>query len=382
MDKFDEIIDVLQKFQNGYTERKLESVPLFMEELFSDRNDLSVLGTATGEIFLGYDEVKQLIKDDWEGWGDLYIDCQNAVISIDDETALFSTNGTVKYNFEHSQERDNGYVNFIRTITGDNESTQKQKITFINWVLALTYHQRKDQVREYFWPLILSGILVKEEGNWKIVSLHFSIKMPNFPDERFENSKQYLDSYNNQRNMIKKSNTNKELLEFLKSFEHEFKQKENISDQLIGKYFDINNEAYIICPENKWHKGIERIKEFFCNYNMNNLSLDIECAIKSEVRKFTWVAVVGTLKQIYTEEELINKSISKLNCLLDSDLSSQEKLFSAQRSIAYVLKESASGINHTYPIRMTAVISKSDNDMKFNSIHFSFPFNWILEGKL
>jgi hypothetical protein len=112
----------------------------------------------------------------------------------------------------------------------------------------------------------------------------------------------------------------------LKSFEHEFKHKENISDQLISKYFDINSEAYIICPENKWYKGIGRIKDFFSKYNMNGLSLDIECAITSEVGKSTWVTVVGTYKQIYTEEELINKSISELNHLLDSDQSSQEKL--------------------------------------------------------
>jgi hypothetical protein len=385
MDQIGEIRDVLEKFQNGYRERKLESVLPFVEELFSNRNSLSILGTGTEEICLGHDEVKELIEGDWEGWGDLYIDCKNAVISIDDGTAWFSTNGTVKYVFEHTQENYDSYVNFIKTITGNNELTQKQRITFINWVLALTYHQRKDQVREYFWPIILSGILTKEEGGWKIANLHFSVKMPNFPDERFENSKEYLESYNKQKDMIKKSNDNKtnaELLDFLKSFEHEFKHKENISDKLVSKYFGINDEAYIICPENKWYKGIDHIKEFLSNSNMNDLSLDIECTITSEVKRFTWVAVVGTLKQTFTEDELINKSISEVDNLLNSDLSSQEKLFSAQRSIAYVLKECSVGINHTYPIRMTAVISKNDHGMNFNCIHFSFPFYWIFEGKL
>ena len=83
-----------------------------------------------------------------------------------------------------------------------------------------------------------------------------------------------------------------------------------------------------------------------------------------------------------TEEELINRSLQDLDNIFKSNISSQEKLFQAQRSVAYVLKESASGMNYTCPIRMTAVISNNENGLKFNCIHFSFPFYWIFEGKI
>lgn len=383
--QYSEIRDILIKFQKGYSERKLENVDSFTEELFQHSDDISILGTATGEIFFGLNEVKQLIKDDWESWGDLNIDYKNAYISIDGNTAWVSTNGTVKYSFEHTQDRYDRYVDYIKTTAEDNKLTAKQRITFINWVLTLNYYQRDKQIREYFWPMSLSGFLVKEEDGWKIVHLHFSMVKPNFPDERFENSQEYIDSYNEQKNIFKRYKNNKateDISKFLKSFEDDFKENKYTSNELIIKYFDENDKVYVIGPENKWYEDAEHIKKFFINSDMGNLSLDIENAIASKSGKATWITVMGVLKQNFIEDELINRSLQELDNLFKSNLSSQDKLFAVQRSIAYVLKECASGMNYTCPIRMTAVVLNDEDRLKFNYIHFSFPFYWIFEGKI
>lgn len=237
VEQFKEVRRILRKFQEGYIERNLENVDLLAKELFVNSDDISVLGTLIGEICLGFDEVKELIKDDWEGWGDLKIDCENAHISINGNVAWFSTNGSVKYNFEHTPERYDSYVDYIKTTAEDNELTPKQRITFINWVLILNYHQRYEQVREYFWPIGLSGMLVKEGVKWKIIHLQFSMAKSNFPNERFENSKEYMENYEEQRSIVKKYKNNKiteDILEFLKNFENEFREKVDISDKLIG----------------------------------------------------------------------------------------------------------------------------------------------------
>lgn len=385
---YNEIKDILKKFQQGYSERKLENADSFAEELFQNSDDISVLGTATNEIFFGFNEVKQLIKDDWESWGDLNIDYENACISIEGNTAWFSTNGTVKYSFEHTQDRYDRYVNYINTTAKDNKLTPKQRITFINWVLTLNYHQRDKQAREYFWPMALSGILIKGESGWKIVHLHFSMVKSNFPDERFENSQEYVDGYEEQKTIIKKYKNNKvventeNISEFLRSFENEFRDKKHMSDEFIRKYFNECDNIYVVGPENKWYEDAKHIKEFFINSDMSNLSLDMENTVVSKSGKTIWITAVGTLKQAFTEDELINRSLQELDNLFNSNLSSQEKLFGVQRSIAYVLKECASGVNYTCPIRMTAVISNNEKGLKFNSIHFSFPFYWIFEGKI
>lgn len=46
-----------------------------------------VLGTGTGELFLGLEEVKTLIKDDWKYWGDVKIDLENVYIDNDNTVA-------------------------------------------------------------------------------------------------------------------------------------------------------------------------------------------------------------------------------------------------------------------------------------------------------
>lgn len=378
-----EIREILRQFQNGYTERNIEKVDVFVEELFKD--DTCVLGTGTGELFLDLEQVKGLIKDDWKYWGDIKIDLDNAYIDNEKTVAWFATTGNVKYTFKNTQEKYDSYLNFIKNKTEETEINPKQKITFINWVLALAYHQRLDKKREYLWPLRLSGVILKDNGKWKFANIHFSIPKANFPDERFENSKEYIESYNNQNVMAEKYMNNQmtaEIKTLLKSFETEIVGQRDISKELISKYFVTDNNPYIIRTENQLCIGIDQIKEFFAVNNDYILSLDLEHAIVSKHNKVTWVTACGKLKQTVTEEELYEKVLGELENLFQSDITSEEKIFVIHRNIAYALKESATGSDYTYPIRLTAVILEHMGKPIFQHIHFSFPFQWIFEGKI
>ena len=380
-----EIREILRQFQNGYTERNIEKVDTFVEELFIMGANTCVLGTGTGELFLGLEEIKTLIKDDWKYWGDVKIDLENVYIDNYNTVAWFATTGTVKYNFEDIQERYDSYLNFIKNKTEESEITPKQKITFINWVLALTYHQRLEKKREYLWPLRLSGVLLKDNGKWKFANIQFSIPKASFPDERFENSKEYIESYNNQNAIVEKHMNNQmaiELKTLLKRLETELVGQKDISRELISKYFVTESNPYIIGPENQWCIGVDQIKEFFAANNDFILSLDLEHAIASKHSEVTWVTVCGTLKQNLTEDELSLRVLNELGNLFQSELTSEEKLFAIHRGIAYALKESAAGADYTYPIRLTAVILNNMRKPVFQHIHFSFPFCWKLEEKI
>lgn len=380
-----EIKEVLRQFQAGYTERNIEKADNFVEELFINGENTCVLGTGTGELFLGSEQVKTLIRDDWQYWGDVNINWENPHISTEGEVAWFATQGTVKYSFEDTPERYESYINFFQKKADEKGLTPKQKITFINWVLALTYHQRLEKSRAYQWPLRLSGVLLKEADKWKFVHLQFSIPKANFPDERFENSKEYLDSYIKQNEMtvqVKSNQITVELKDLLKSLEKEFIGKKNISKDLVSKYFVSDSLPYIIGGENQWYYGTEQISEFFEGSGNSTLSLDLDHAIASKSEKVTWVTVTGILKQDLTEEELAELALEELGNLFKADIASKEKLFAVHRSIAYALKESAAGANYNCPIRLTAVILNKTTGPAFQSIHFSFPSYWIFEGKV
>ncbi|MCL2611504.1 MAG: nuclear transport factor 2 family protein [Defluviitaleaceae bacterium] len=343
-----EIIDILNKLQKGYDEKKPENATVLVNEIFSKRHNLLALGTGTYEICLDKDAVTEIMRSDWDGgWGDFKMDIENAEIETDGDVAWFLANATVRYTFENKQENYDSYVGFIKQHAENQNTTPKQRIAFINWILSLRFHNRADGLREYFWPTKLSGFLAKEDGVWKLDNLHFSIDKSNFPDERFENTTEdYKGLYNKTREKIKAYNgevkTDTKLIEALKELEIELK-----NDKELG-----------------------------------GINFDKEQIVVSNAERFTWIMAMATIKQTISEDEIMNKSLKELDEVLNSNLSSQEKVFLSQKSVSYALSEIASGTEFTWPIRLTAVLEKGENSYKFRHKHFSYPFDWIIEGKL
>jgi hypothetical protein len=91
-----EILEQLQKFQDGYTRRDIDQVDPFMEQLFSQENAL-VLGTMPDEIYIGYDDISDLIFSDWNAWGDVTFIMDTAHISTSGNVAWIATIGFVEF---------------------------------------------------------------------------------------------------------------------------------------------------------------------------------------------------------------------------------------------------------------------------------------------
>jgi len=91
-----EIIGQLNKFREGYSQRDTSQVGAFMESLYS-KDNLLILGTSPGEVFKGYDRAADLVRSDWESWGDCRFMVDSANISSEGDIAWFSTKGYVKF---------------------------------------------------------------------------------------------------------------------------------------------------------------------------------------------------------------------------------------------------------------------------------------------
>ena len=343
-----EIIDILTKFQKGYEDKKPEKASALVAEIFSGRQDLLTLGTGSSELCIGRDEAIKLIHDDWDGgWGDFTMDIDGAKIEADGDAAWFYVNCAVKYSFEDSDDKKYiRWVDWVKKIAESPNATPKQRLSFLNWALGLHYYQRKPGKREYLWPSELSGMLVKENGAWKLATLHFATAKPDYPDERLEESIEDYRAYHNKtRDKIiahDGNNADNELIDFLKQFE-----KERAEDA-------------------EW----------------DSLCLDSKQVLVFDAGQFVWIMALGVAKQTASEDEIFSKSLKEIGCLLNSDLSPEDMLFQAKRNIAYALKETASGTEFTWPIRMTGVVEKAEDGYKFRHKHFSYPFNWVIEGKL
>ena len=91
-----EIIDQLNKFQTGYSDRDTSQVKVFMESLYS-RENILILGTMPGEVFKGYERAAYLVRSDWESWGNCKFNTDSANISSEGNVAWFSTKGYVEF---------------------------------------------------------------------------------------------------------------------------------------------------------------------------------------------------------------------------------------------------------------------------------------------
>ena len=91
-----EIVDQLKRFQDGYSKRDPKNIDSFMESLYS-RENILILGTMPGEIYSGHHNAARLVSTDWESWGDCKFEIDSANISSSGNTAWIATRGFVKF---------------------------------------------------------------------------------------------------------------------------------------------------------------------------------------------------------------------------------------------------------------------------------------------
>jgi len=123
------VVAKLREFQAGYTTRNAAQADFFAKQLFS--RDILVLGTMPDEINAGIDKATTLIESDWQSWGDCRFDVDGAYVSASGSTAWFATIGFVRFD--------------------------------LSKFLVL--------------PLRLSGVMVREGGEWKINYLQFQFDL-------------------------------------------------------------------------------------------------------------------------------------------------------------------------------------------------------------
>ena len=125
-----EVLQQLEAFQKGYTERDTSILDSYMEQLFSKENIL-ILGTMPGEIYSGYGEAADLVSSDWLYWGDVTMHTESSNISVSDSVAWFSMIGHVVFDMS-------------------------------SWLDL---------------PLRVSGVMIQSEHSWKFQQLQFQFDL-------------------------------------------------------------------------------------------------------------------------------------------------------------------------------------------------------------
>ena len=185
-DAKDEVLTLLQTFQEGYSQRDLANLDAFME-LFGPDDVLEVIGTnavapGEGEWCKGKAAVRSLVEGDWEHWGDVVLDLDAVQIFTEGDVAWLATAGTVT-DVITADYRYEGFVKFAEAVLEDEEENDKAKMLDITR-LGNSLISSLLLPETYVWPFRFTAVVVKREGEWRFHQMQFSFGTTGAPDER------------------------------------------------------------------------------------------------------------------------------------------------------------------------------------------------------
>ena len=364
-----------------------------MEALFDKNENVIIVGTSCSELCLGYEEVKEIFLSDWEYWGDLRINADEATIIPLGNTALIHTTGTIKYSFYSNDDTYTRYLGYIKKyfdgVSFDSKKPNKVKLTEINWMLCHLLNKWDGEERHYLWDLRISFVLVKKESRWIIRQMQFSLPVVGYlPDVRIENIGYDIESFNAEENKMKEYSINNtllykdEILKLLKAFNNEYLKADKETDIIASKYFTAYN-SLIVNTDKTVYSNQEEIKKLIENHRAcyDEMKLDYENCLINSNEDVVWIATHGTMKKVISENSAFENTVNIIKNIFTSDIDDKDKLFNVRRRIADTLKENAKGEEYIWPFRFEAVLIREKQNWVFKYLQFSLPFNWFLEGK-
>lgn len=175
-DEKGKIIDRLNTFQDGYTNRDTSIVNEYVHELFTE--DILIIGTGANEWPKGKEEVKGIVRTDWLYWGALKLNVDEAQITVSGDVAWFALQGTSTRSFQTEEEIYQRYgLRDIGRIM-EREGTNKQKLLNIIYDAAGVLLEVDQASTTFVYPIRVAGTLIKENGMWKFNQMVFSYPYP------------------------------------------------------------------------------------------------------------------------------------------------------------------------------------------------------------
>jgi hypothetical protein len=172
MNPQDEIRLLLETFQEGYIRRDVTQVDPFMELFTSDAEVIGTNGVRPGvdEWYTDRASSRELVKGDWEGWGDLHLDLDSMSVHTRRNVGWVASPATVTKVI--GEENYTSYLEFVKNLIENAELSAEQKLLHI-------LRGGTNTVYELF-----TAVVVREPQGWKFAQMNFSFPTVYFPDVR------------------------------------------------------------------------------------------------------------------------------------------------------------------------------------------------------
>lgn len=183
MNPQEEIFSLLKLFQEGYTRRDISELSDFMSLFLPNAEVIGTNGIKPGinEWYINREEIQNLIKEDWETWGDFQLDIDSVSIQFSENVGWVSASATVSKKI--GVENYDTYLEFIKNYIETSNLSAEQKLLFIlRGGTNTIYEIRRGE--SFVWALRFTAVVVRENNHWKFSQIHFSFPTIYFPDVR------------------------------------------------------------------------------------------------------------------------------------------------------------------------------------------------------
>ena len=368
------IKELFRIFEEGYIQRDTSEIHNYME-IFSGE-DTMILGTSPGELCLGYDQCRKLIEEDWKDWADLRIDHDSITLQELGTVTWFTLRGTLKYTFGSSQETWERFVHFGRDAIRAADKGPEELLLLLNWALVNAVQPREPKERDQFWPLGLTGAIIRNKESFKFRYMQFFVPCGKYPD--FRVGTPLLDFFNLKEH-IPLPTPVIAVAELIPQVETVCALLSRGRFQELAQYF--RGDSVIVGPRLQRYQGLELGDGFSqLRHQWGEFTPDLGHAVVQQHGTAAWVYCPGFIRSKLPREQRMVEEVNNVKDTLEGDSPPVDKLIQTQIDIASTIKELASGEEGMWPCRFELAFHQT-NGWTPVAMTISLPFQWILEGR-
>lgn len=373
INSIEEVKKVLGDFQELYKCKDIKKVDNYVDEEFSSREGLAVLGSSMGQWCFNTEDIKTLIKSHFASennyWKDVNFKFQGAKIFADENVAWVVSVGVIR----NTITEDEYIENTIKKVKELLDREDRSKVDALKAANQMANTLRQIEKGEnYIWPVRFTCVLIKENQTWKFHQMQFSFDSESWPDrlddETYIKSIFEMPGVNSKAKYEEVRNT----LQILQ--DGYIKRDVNYVDEYMKEVFLLNEDLIVIGTDaDELCLGVDAARGIVesdwkywgdFKFNVDNALI----SVNGDVAYFTTKAF---LKRNITDKTMLGWISSSNKYTFSSEEAPKHKLLEALNDTIGYMYEMEKGETFIVPMRFSGVLVKKDGEWLVQHLQYS-----------
>jgi ketosteroid isomerase-like protein len=373
INSINEVKEVLKNFQEFYAKRNRIELEAYIENAFSTKDGLAVLGSGMNQWCYNTNDIKKLIEAHWADdnkyWRELDFKFGEAKIFADENTAWVVSIGNIRNTLTEDKQIEET-MDKVKDIFSS-EKKSKENVLDAVWKIASVLKQ-VEHGEKYVWSFRFTCVLIKEENVWKFHQMQFSL------DSEGWNNR--ITDENNDKSIFKLSEAasqeqNEEIRKVLQVFQDGYTKRDiNYVDEYMKFVFLLDEELVVIGTDaEELCLGIDAVRgivESDWKY-WGDFRLNVEDAIISVNGDVAYFTTKAILDRKVSNEKVLEWISNTAKYIFETEDMAKHKLMNILCDSLELLYENERGERYITPMRFSGVLVKKDEKWLIQHAQYS-----------